>query len=267
MSKEITNEDLESEVLKLIKQLGRVPTLKEYDIAYRHRGMINSRFGTWNKFLYSIGVEPVQRHYEDESCKVNGCKNKAQSKGLCRRHYDQILKSQKIYDRTRFDFNEIIQDDDYAEIIVYSGEDIIKGKVMIDIEDIKKIENYKVYVDSEGYATVTINQNKIHLVEFLLGKLEGDECYSYKNKNTLDCRKQNVYIATMSEILRNQKIQKRNKTGVKGIFKNEKTGKFQVSIGNKGKKHYIGSFDTLEEAKQARRLAEKHHWGKIYTED
>lgn len=263
----ISKDDLINEVLKLKEELGRMPTLKEYDEKYHHRGMINSRFGTWNKFLRSVGLEPVQRYYEGELCHIKGCKNKAQSKGLCRRHYDQKLKANKIYDRTRFDGNEIIKRNSYAEIITYSGEDMVKDKVLIDSEYVEKIKNYKVYVDRDGYATVTIEQDKVHLTEFLFGKLNSDEYYSYKNKNTLDCRKENIIIVDRAEMARRNKLDIRNKTGVKGVIQVKRTGKYQVSIGHNRKTYHLGTYDTLAEAKQARIQGEIKYWGKVYTKN
>ena len=39
-------------------------------------------------------------------------------------------------------------------------------------------------------------------------------------------------------------------------------GRFRAQIQYKGKKYHIGLFYTLEEAKEARRIAEKKIWGK-----
>ena len=261
------NKDLKKEVLELKEELGRVPTLKEYDERYNHRGMINSRFGTWNKFLKSIGLEPVQRCYKGELCSVKGCKNKAKVKGLCKRHYDQKLKFGKIYDRTRFDNNEIIEKYDYVEIVIYNEKNKVKDKVLIDKEYVNKIKEHKIYIDNDGYATVTESNRKTHLTEILFGKLEKDKYYSYRNKNALDCRKENIIVVDRMEMARNNKIDKRNKTGVRGVFQNKKTGKYQVSIGHKGQQYNLGTYDTLEEAKQARQKGEKKYWGKIYTKD
>lgn len=265
VKKQISNEDLIKEVLELKNELGRVPTLKEYDQKYHHRGMINSRFGTWNKFLKSIGLEAIQRYYEGEICNVKGCKNKARSRGMCRRHYNQLLSFNKVYERTLFDKNEIVEKNNYAEIVTYNEKNIVKGNVLIDNKHIEKIKSYKIHIDSDGYATVSIGREKIHLTEFLFGRLEGNKIYSYKNKNTLDCREENILIVDRSELSKRSRIQKRNKTGVKGVHKNKRTGKYQVGIGHNGQYYHLGTFDTLRDAKQARIDGEKKYWGKIYT--
>lgn len=268
MNSKISNDDLIKEVLELKEELGRVPTLKEYDKKYHHRGLISRRFGSWNKFLKSIGLEPVQRHYEEgELCSISGCNNKAKVKGLCQRHYDQWLKFRKIYDRTRFDRNEIIEKENYAEIVTYNEKNKVKDRVLIDNENIEKIKDYKVYLDNQGYATVSIRNKKIHLPEFLFGELPEGKHYSYVNKDSRDCRKKNIIIVDSKEIVRRSKLSRRNKTGVKGVFLNKNTGKYNAYIGHEGKSYYLGTFESLEEAKQARQIAEEKLWGKIYTRD
>ena len=66
---------------------------------------------------------------------------------------------------------------------------------------------------------------------------------------------------------RRNKMDKRNKTGVKGVHKNKRSGKYQVSITHKGQQYNLGTYDTLEKARQARLEGEKKYWGKIYTKD
>lgn len=51
-------------------------------------------------------------------------------------------------------------------------------------------------------------------------------------------------------------LQKNNKSGVRGVFWNKRRGKWTAAIKFKGKLHQLGCFETLEEAAEARRLAE-----------
>lgn len=70
----------------------------------------------------------------------------------------------------------------------------------------------------------------------------------------------NVKWSTQQEQLRNQKLRKSNKTGVKGVFYNKKVGNYQVFIRNNYARHYIGSFYDLDEAIGARLTAEAIYW-------
>ena len=77
------------------------------------------------------------------------------------------------------------------------------------------------------------------------------------NGDTLDNRKSNLRICTVQQNVFNSKIQKRNKTGMKGVRFVEREGrkpKYIAYITNSKRKpiqKYIGFFDTFEEAKNA----------------
>lgn len=198
-------------------------------------------------------------------CKIKNCNREATREGLCGRHYQQQQKHGKIFDRTKYDNNEIQIKDNYAEITVYDEKQDKKEKVLIDIDKVSKIKECKIYTNSRGYAVVNYKQDKLYLTEFLFG--ETDELYIFKNKNPLDCRKKNLLLSDRSELGKRVKIPVSNKTGIKGVHKYKRTGKYEAYITNKGTKYHLGAYDTLEEAKQARLEGEKRYWGKIYSKD
>ena len=57
----------------------------------------------------------------------------------------------------------------------------------------------------------------------------------------------------------NKRVQHNSKTGVSGVI--TRGNSFSVDISVKGKRKHIGSFKTLEEAKEARKEAELKYWG------
>ena len=59
----------------------------------------------------------------------------------------------------------------------------------------------------------------------------------------------------------NNTIPKNNTTGVRGVYIRE-NGKYRAQIAYKGKTYNLGTFETLELAKEARKIAEKEIWGK-----
>lgn len=262
----IRNEDLKNEVLELVGELGRVPTLKEYDERYHHRGMINSRFKSWNNFLLNyVNIKPVQVRYSSEKCSVDGCENVAKTNFLCAKHYAQQLRHNKTFDRTRFEKQEVILKDNHVEIQVYDQDNKKKHTVLIDKEFLNKIEDFNIYT-YRNYAIINLKDNKKErFVDFLYGKLSEEKIYSYKNQNPLDCRKENVIIIDRSEMNKRSRIQKRNKTGVKGVYKT-KNGVYISTITEKGENHYLGTYYSLEDAKEARLKAEEHFWGKVYQD-
>jgi len=73
------------------------------------------------------------------------------------------------------------------------------------------------------------------------------------NGDKTDNRLENLRLVSRSENCRNTPIRRNNKTGVMGVVK--KGNRWIANIHN-GKQIYLGSFETLEEAAQARKNAE-----------
>ena len=59
----------------------------------------------------------------------------------------------------------------------------------------------------------------------------------------------------------NNTLPKNNTTGVRGVYIRE-NGKYRAQIKYKGKTYNLGTFETLEQAKEARKIAEQKIWGK-----
>lgn len=59
--------------------------------------------------------------------------------------------------------------------------------------------------------------------------------------------------------VRNQRINKKNTSGVRGV-KKRPNGKWEVGISAKGKRYYLGVYSTIEEAKKVRKKAELKYW-------
>jgi len=58
----------------------------------------------------------------------------------------------------------------------------------------------------------------------------------------------------------NRRIQKRNTTGVAGIYWNAQAHKYHATITANGKRHHLGHFTNLEQAAEVRRQAELRYW-------
>lgn len=65
---------------------------------------------------------------------------------------------------------------------------------------------------------------------------------------------------------KNNKLQKNNTSGVKGVRWHKRLSKWQASIGFKGKTYHIGYYDTIIKAKEAREKAEQELYGKFLSE-
>ncbi|MDC4245583.1 HNH endonuclease [Clostridium perfringens] len=167
------------------------------------------------------------------------------------------LKEGKI--RTRFDLNEIIENDNYAELILYKEDKEFK-RVIIDIEDINKVKNFKWHLDNRGYTKN--EKNKILLHRLIMNAKDG-EYVDHINHNTLDNRKENLRVVTNQQNGMNRKLGIDNTSGVTGVSFNKRNNKWISQIGYNGKLKYLGYFDNLDDAIKVRKKAERKYFGEF----
>ena len=73
----------------------------------------------------------------------------------------------------------------------------------------------------------------------------------------LNNRRANIRIATRSQNMHNKKMQRNNTSGFKGVHWDKNKKKWQANIKLHYKRHYLGLFDTAEEAALAYEAAAK----------
>jgi hypothetical protein len=81
-----------------------------------------------------------------------------------------------------------------------------------------------------------------------------DGVMDHINGDRSDNRIENLRVVTMAENMKNQRLSKKNRSGVTGVFPLS-NGTFRVTIG--GGPTRLGTFPTLEEAKAVRLKAER----------
>lgn len=86
-------------------------------------------------------------------------------------------------------------------------------------------------------------------------------CGCLKRKNQQEIANQLHWIdGTCLEFLEYRKHRKDNRSGFRGVYR-EKSGRYRVFIGFKGKRYYVGKYKGFEEAKAARLEAETVIYG------
>lgn len=181
------------------------------------------------------------------------------TRGMCRKHYQQWIKHNKVLDhnsRTVFDLNEIILHNNYAEMLIYNrlGDKI--ASTYIDLDDVDKVKKYKWGL--EGRYIKNKEVGKLH--RFIMSCPE-DKLVDHINHNSLDNRRKNLRICTYQQNNMNVSVSKRNKSGVVGVSFHKASKKWAARIKLNKKDIWLGSFEFIEDAIKARREAEIKYFG------
>lgn len=130
----------------------------------------------------------------------------------------------------------------------------LKGeKIFVDDEDYERLRIYSWHISTRGYAMRFPYENGhrigIMMHRFILGIDRGDHrIIDHVNGNKIDNRRCNLRICTKAQNGYNQKAQRTNTTGYKGVMRHKQTGRYIAQIGHEGKKIHLGSFSTAAEA-------------------
>lgn len=105
--------------------------------------------------------------------------------------------------------------------------------------------------NSSGYLQTEV-AGKAYMVHNIIwemhnGPIPDGYKVDHKDRNPLNNKIENFRLCTDAQNKINTKTPKNNTTGYKGVIATP-NGKFQARLGYKGKKLYLGLFDTKEEA-------------------
>lgn len=194
----------------------------------------------------------------DSVCTVEGCNEKHCGKGYCEKHLSQIKKHGKILERTVHDPNEIVIYSDYAEIVLYNKDCEEIARALIDLDDIDKCKDIKWGLSTNGY----VKNKKIGKLHRFIMNPPADMVVDHINHDKLDNRKSNLRICTIQENTWNSKKQITNTTGYKGVTRTH-DNKYFASIKINKEWHYLGRYETAEEASKAYNKAAKELQGEF----
>jgi len=143
-----------------------------------------------------------------------------------------------------------------------------KGKfVLVDDSDFGQIDEFhwhaELLMKSHWYAFTSINGKSISMHRLLMNPSKGQEI-DHINGNGLDNRQENLRICSHLENMRNRKLHKNNKSGVKGVYRSDNKWRVQIRVNKKAIE--IGQFLNLEDARIARNLAARKYFGKFANE-
>lgn len=123
-----------------------------------------------------------------------------------------------------------------------------------------KIDYLTPFVNKKGYVQISLYKNgqkympylhRLVAITFMENPLQKREV-DHKNGCTTDNRLCNVRFATTPENRLNRPAQSNNPTKVRGVSYVKKSKKYRARLSVDGIHFYLGVFDTIDEAKQAR---------------
>lgn len=180
---------------------------------------------------------------------------------LCKRHSGQYYEMGRLYKRTVFDPNEIVLKDKFAEVILYNAKHEEVARSKIDLEDVERVEQYK-WGYTNGYCIN--NSNQVFLHNFILNrKPSEDDVVDHINRNRLDNRRSNLRVVDYRMNGFNKGMQSNNTSGYVGVSWDKGKGKWEASIKSNRKKIFLGYYDDIKDAAQAREKAELKYFGEI----
>ena len=145
------------------------------------------------------------------------------------------------------------------EIVAFGGHIVI-----VDDEDYELFSRYKWHL-TNGYAIRHRNENGKHVGWHLMHRdimhANTEQQIDHINHNKLDNRKENLRFATVRQNGCNQLPQTGCSSKYKGVCWSKWANKWQAQIKNKGRRIYLGLYDTEERAAQAYNLAAKNFFG------
>jgi hypothetical protein len=147
---------------------------------------------------------------------------------------------------------------------------LTQGKVaIVDDEDYEYLNQWKWYANEwkrgKHYAVRNVRKNKKYIGYESMHRLLSNNndkklVTDHINGNTLDNRKSNLRICSISENCKNRIVQKNNKTGFKGVRYIKDSNKYRAEIFNNGRHYSLGFFiDPIDAAKAYNAAALKYH--------
>lgn len=115
-------------------------------------------------------------------------------------------------------------------------------------------------IDTKGYYIVQLSSDgkrlnqRVHrlVASAFIPNPEGKECVDHIDNNPSNNHVSNLRFATPAENSRNTSIRRNNKSGIKGVYFDKRSNTWRASITIDGISINIGSYKSIDEAKEAR---------------
>jgi len=221
---------------------------------------------TASKRVYEEKTHPSRKFRPDnvnqQQCKACGVSAVSNYDGepYCNKHWLRLFNNGTIELACRKSTNKYEVDGNVLLISTKNGVEIIA-----DADDYDLLKKHSWCISKTGYAVANINQHVVKMHHFIVG-LDNCEGFIVDHKDgfKLNNSRSNLRICTSADNARNKSVSENSLGGLAGIRKT-KNGTFSVRITVDRKEVYIGTFDSLERAVEARIYAENKYHGEYGT--
>lgn len=137
--------------------------------------------------------------------------------------------------------------------------------IMIDEEDVHLLSDYTWWKRNRNGMYFITNgirngEKKFYSLHRIIVDAKSGQTVDHINGNTLDNQRKNLRICTASENTKNRKRRSDCSSGIKGVYYNKKSNRYEARIINDKVRFFLGSFRTKEEAANAYQTAAlKYH--------
>ena len=218
------------------KRFGRLTVLRQAESQVSENG---SRSTMW-ECLCDCGKETVVSgaHLQNGHTKSCGC-------------LALETKSRRSNNDIHYEFK-----DDYVIGYTRSGEHFI-----FDPDDFETVSKYCWSIANTGYVAARGSDGKIIHLHRLVSKATMNMVVDHINHDKLDNRKCNLRAGEQKINVWNMGLRRNNTSGVTGVSFDNSRMKWHSTLVENGIFHYLGRFDSFDDAVAARKAAEEKYFG------
>ena len=199
-------------------------------------------------------------------CETTRMVKKLKGVPYCKKHYNHMYRYGHIIEKTIYDKNDYINNNDgTTSIVLRDVHQNVKGYCVIDTEDVDKVKEYKWYLCSSGNYCITkgINKNSgTDIGNVIFNDFEA--IIDHQDHDRLNNKKSNLRKVTFQQNSMNMGKKYNNTSGVTGVqkqvYRKIWTGRWTANITYNYKSIWRGCYKTFDEAVVARLEAEAEYF-------